>query len=156
MRPTNQRDYFAELYIAGLLSDAGWNIYFPHRDIGFDFIISKTTDDTTILRPVQVKGKYPEASKSNKSAYGYEGRLTAVHPEMVLAIPYFSSDGRNTPPLHSAFMPWPTIKTRDRGGYRCVPCSYQDGMAVPRRDFLNYFDAEGIVAIDKLDWAKPS
>jgi len=25
------RDYFAELYVAGLMADAGWNIYFPHR-----------------------------------------------------------------------------------------------------------------------------
>lgn len=33
-------DYFAELYVAGRLADAGWNVYFPHRDKGFDFIIS--------------------------------------------------------------------------------------------------------------------
>jgi hypothetical protein len=33
------RDYFAEMYVAGLLADAGWNIYFPHRDMGFDYIV---------------------------------------------------------------------------------------------------------------------
>jgi hypothetical protein len=27
-------DYFAELFVAGLLADAGWNVYFPHRDQG--------------------------------------------------------------------------------------------------------------------------
>lgn len=35
-------DYFAELFVAGRLADAGWNVYFPHRDQGFDFIITKT------------------------------------------------------------------------------------------------------------------
>jgi len=36
------REVFAELYVAGVLADAGWNIYFPTRDIGFDFIATKT------------------------------------------------------------------------------------------------------------------
>lgn len=35
-------DYFAELYVAGGFADAGWNVYFPHRDQGFDFIVSKS------------------------------------------------------------------------------------------------------------------
>jgi hypothetical protein len=35
------RDYFAEMYVAGILADKGWNVYFPKRDIGFDFIITK-------------------------------------------------------------------------------------------------------------------
>jgi hypothetical protein len=34
-------DYFAELYVAGRFADAGWNVYFLHRDAGFDFIVSK-------------------------------------------------------------------------------------------------------------------
>ena len=33
-------DYFAELHVAGRLADAGWDIYFPHRDKGFDFVIA--------------------------------------------------------------------------------------------------------------------
>src|SRR5690242_12537005 len=78
-------DYLAELYVAGVLADAGWNVYFPHRDEGFDFIISKLVSGRILLRPVQVKGKYPEEGKSNKSVYGYVGRLTAIHSEMVLA-----------------------------------------------------------------------
>ena len=32
------RDQFAEMYVAGVLADAGWNIYLPHRDVGFDMI----------------------------------------------------------------------------------------------------------------------
>ena len=37
-------DYFAELHVAGRLADAGWDIYFPHRDKGFDFVISKVAN----------------------------------------------------------------------------------------------------------------
>lgn len=37
----NQRDYFAELHVAGNFGDAGWNVYFPRRDKGFDFIVTK-------------------------------------------------------------------------------------------------------------------
>ncbi len=81
------KDYFAELYVAGRLADAGWNIYFPHRDEGFDFVISKFVGDVPLLRPVQVKGKYPTGEKGDKLKYGYVGKLTQTHPEMVLAIP---------------------------------------------------------------------
>lgn len=52
------RDYFAEMYVAGVLADAGWDIYFPRRDRGFDMIVSRSAGDSTIVRPVQVKGKY--------------------------------------------------------------------------------------------------
>src|SRR5438128_375171 len=65
------RDYFAELYVAGLVADAGWNVYFPHRDRGLDFIASKTGGDgQQIIRPVQVKGKYPCKGKTDKQYYG--------------------------------------------------------------------------------------
>jgi len=39
--PKKTRDLFAELYVAGALAHAGWHIYFPKRDFGFDFIITK-------------------------------------------------------------------------------------------------------------------
>ncbi len=96
-------DYLAELYVAGLLADSGWNIYFPHRDEGFDFIISKCVEADMILRPVQVKGKYPTTGKTNKTSYGYVGKLSALHPEMVLAIPYFSRDCACKTPLCTAY-----------------------------------------------------
>ena len=38
-------DYFAELIVAGMFAEKGWNIYFPHRDQGFDFIVSKYMGD---------------------------------------------------------------------------------------------------------------
>jgi hypothetical protein len=48
------RDYFAELYVAGILVDAGWSIYFPKRDVGFDFIAVKELRGQVVIRPVQV------------------------------------------------------------------------------------------------------
>src|SRR5437667_4951364 len=85
-------------------ADSGWNVYFPHRDTGFDFIISKRIDGTQVLRPVQVKGKYPTAEKGDKATYGYIGELTELHPEMVLAIPFFSSASPEVPNC-VAYMP---------------------------------------------------
>lgn len=76
--PETQRDYFAELYVAGIFGDAGWSVYFPKRDVGFDFVVSKTIREAIVLRPVQVKGFYPTAAKLNKMTYGYQGKLTAV------------------------------------------------------------------------------
>jgi len=49
------RDYFAEMYIAGVMADQGWNIYFPHRDIGFDFMATIEVESEILIRPVQVK-----------------------------------------------------------------------------------------------------
>lgn len=145
------RDYFAELYVAGLLAEAGWNIYFPHRDRGMDFIISKTgTDGREIIRPVQVKGKYPEADKTDKTRYGYVGGLNQIHPQMVLAIPFFETSGIG-PALFVAYMPWSQIKPHQRG-YRCEPAIFRGGAPKPRRDFQSYFDANGIVQIESDDW----
>jgi hypothetical protein len=80
-------DYLSELYVAGVLADSGWKVYFPHRDEGFDFIISKYVGRHMMLRPVQVNGKYPISEKTDKSSYACVGKLTAIHPEMVLALP---------------------------------------------------------------------
>ena len=80
------QNYFAELYVADLMANAGWNVYFPHRDRGMDFIATKTcADGVEIIRPVQVKGNYPSKNKSNKTTYGYVGKLNQIHVEMVLA-----------------------------------------------------------------------
>jgi hypothetical protein len=76
-------DYFAKLYVADRLANAGGNIYFPHWDKGFDFIVSKPDGGGgQILRPLQVKGKCPSSAKANKACI-YVDRLTQTHPEMV-------------------------------------------------------------------------
>lgn len=145
------RYYFAELYVAGLLANAGWNVYFPHRDKGMDFIISKTgTDGREIIRPVQVKGKYLSADKGNKSTYGYVGKLKQVHPDMVLAIPFFSVN-QPGPALFVAYMPFSRIKKHSRG-YRCQPAAFRNGKPIPRPDYKKFFDNEGLALIEKPDW----
>ena len=140
------RDYFAELFVAGLFADAGWNVYFPHRDKGFDFIVTKQIDGVEKIRPVQVKGKYPTSSKRDKVVFGYRGALSKVHPEMVLAIPFFNVQRRDSADL-VAYMPFSMIKPHG-SGYRCEPATYQNGLAVPRRDFNIYFNNDGLVLLE--------
>lgn len=152
-------DYFAELYVAGVLADKDWNVYFPHRDKGFDFIISKEIDlgknCKFLIRPVQVKGKYPTDSKTDKVVYGYQGKLTQVHPEMILAIPYFSLD--NTKPIFVAYMPYSQIKEHSRG-FRCEPASFKNGIPIMRPYYVKFFDDSGVQLLEKTSWKneKPS
>lgn len=71
-------------------------MYFPKRDVGFDFIVSKDVNGTMLLRPVQVKGLYPTPEKPDQDTYGFSGHLSAVHPEMVIVLPF--SLGSNAAP----------------------------------------------------------
>ena len=146
-------DYFAELYVAGRFADADWDVYFPHRDRGFDFIISKeTADGLTMIRPVQVKGKYPSQEKGDKTTYGYIGKLTALHPDMVLAIPFFSPAQPGTP-VCVAYMPSSQIRPHQRG-FRCEPAAFRSGEPKPRRDFRQFFDEVGMEPLESEEWGK--
>jgi hypothetical protein len=147
------RDYFAELYVAALFGDAGWSVYFPKRDVGFDFIATKSVDGAVIIRPVQVKGLYPTVAKTDKAAYGFKGELTAVHEAMVLALPYFHT-GIPHSPEHIAFMPLDQCKLPSSGGVRCVPSTFSGGHAVPRRDSVKYFGDAGLRLIESAQWGK--
>ncbi len=148
------RDYFAELYVAGVLADKGWNVYFPHRDEGFDFIISKEIVAGKklkfLIRPVQVKGKYPTDFKTDKNVYGFIGNLTQTHPEMVLAIPYFSSRP-STKPIFVAYMPYSQIKKHARG-CRCEPASFKNGAPIMRPYYVKFFDDSGVQILEKASW----
>jgi hypothetical protein len=144
-------DYLAELIVAGMLSDAGWNVYFPHRDKGVDFIIAKEVEGSLLLRPVQVKGKYPTADKNPKVAFGYIGNLKTLHPHMVLAIPFFSSSRRDYP-ICVAFMPSSLIRPHSRG-YKCQPAKFASGIPAPREAYRCFFDAQGIAALENVGWS---
>lgn len=144
-------DYFAELYVAGRFADAGWNVYFPHRDKGFDFIVSKPHAQVgQLIRPVQVKGKYPTEGKGDKTVYGYIGRLTQTHPEMVLAIPFFAKQQASVPSC-VAYLPFALVRKHSRG-YRCQPATFGGGRAEPRRDYRKFFDENGLTLLEKLEW----
>jgi len=140
-------DYFAELYVAGKFADAGWNVYFPHRDKGFDFIISKDCQGEIVILPVQVKGKFPTELKTDKPVYGYVGRLSQTHPELVLAIAYFNRSEASLTPSRVAYMPFACVKKHKRG-YRCQPAMFRKTIAVPRRDFAKFFDDKGLELLE--------
>jgi hypothetical protein len=146
------RDYFAEPSVAGLMADAGWNVYFPHRDRGMDFIATKAgAQGCELIRPVQVKGKYPTAGKGDKPVYGYVGKLNQLHPDMVLAIPFFCRNEPG-PALHVAYMPYSRLRSHSRG-WRCEPCSYISGAPKARREFQRFFDQAGLAALERTDWS---
>lgn len=144
-------DYFAELYVAGRFADAGWNVYFPHRDQGFDFIVSRPdSDEGQLIRPVQVKGKYPEDGTGNRVTYGFIGELTQRHPEMVLAIPYFKR-GQPEAPVCVAYIPSSMIRGNSRG-VRCHPAKLIDGIPSARRDYAKFFDQPGLLLTNDKGW----
>jgi hypothetical protein len=145
-------DCFAELYVAGRLADAGWNVYFPHRDEGFDFVISRLINGNVVLRPVQVKGKYPTEEKTNKNVHGYVGKLTQTHLEMVLAIPYFQHNSSDMP-CCVAYMPWSCVKKHSRG-FHCEPATFKGSEPRPRTEFKRFFDMDGIDLLKNDDWSQ--
>ncbi len=134
-------DYSAELVVASTFAEAGWNIYFPHRDQGFDFIVSKDIEGIgELIRPVQVKGKYPTDEKGDKTVYGYVGKLTKLHPEMILAMPFYNSINMILPNF-IAYMPISMIKECS-SGYRCQPSCFKSGKLVSdslHRDIFGHF-----------------
>ena len=144
-------DYSAELVVASTFAEAGWDVYFPHRDKGFDFIISKYIYEFgELIRPVQVKGKYPMDEKGDKDVYGYVGKLSKLHPEMVLAMPYFNTDNIILPEF-IAYMPISTIKECSRG-YKCQPARFKNSKPVKRPYFLKFFDKQGLLLLENRDW----
>lgn len=148
-------DYSAELYVAGRFANAGWNVYFPHRDEGFDFIISKFVEGKgEIIRPVQVKGKYPTEGRSNTPVYGYVGKLSKTHLDMVLAMPYFSLHAPENP-VFVAYCPLSIIKPHSRG-HRCQPAMYKEECPVKRPAFKKFFDEEGLKLIESVKWGDTS
>lgn len=142
------RDVFAEYYVAGLFADAGWEIYSPHRDRGFDLIVAKDIGEEMVILPVQVKGLYPTDAKTNKATYGYTGKLSALHPSMILALPFFYTDHSKPSPACTAFMPLSEIRSSSRG-YRCHPAIFRDGRPSPRRDFARFFDTTGLALLEQ-------
>jgi hypothetical protein len=142
------RDYLAELFVAGIMGDAKWQIYFPKRDEGFDFIAVKRTSTGTVVRPVQVKGLYPTAEKKDRAVYQWRGKLTQTHADMIVAFCYFSVDPTSVSPTCVAYVPLAVLKQPSRGGYRFGGASLKGGRVSPRRDSKHLFDWDGLRALD--------
>lgn len=140
------RDYFAEMYVAGVLADAGWDIYFPRRDRGFDMIASRTdASGETLVRPVQVKGKYATESKTPKKVYGFVGKITAFHDDMVLAMPFFTLADIHAPAL-IAWMTRDLILPHAKG-WRCEPAIFDGNKPKPRPSLAHCFGIEGLARL---------
>jgi hypothetical protein len=152
------RDLFAELYVAGLFADAGWSVYFPHRDVGFDFIATKVAQPSVIIRPVQVKGRYPEPGRRSRGWLGWEGTLTQIHPEMVFAISFFPTTHESAP-LFTAFLPLVSLNPdrTEPNNYSVYPGSYNCQTTVQRKMFRPFIGAEGLdlVATAGFNDARP-
>jgi len=101
-----------------------WNVYFPKRDMGFDFIATKNIGSSVLIRPVQVKGLYPSEAKKDKTGYGYIGTLSQIHDDMVLVLPYFPTDRAGPAPVWIAFMPRSEIRPQLGRGYKCFPAKF--------------------------------
>lgn len=143
MPAPHQRDYFAELYVAGIFGDHGWRVYFPRRDVGFDFIITRVFESKVLIRPVQVKGLYPTEMKKEKAGYGYIGKLTQLHDDMVLVLPYFSTDHAGPATVCIAYMPRGEVRRQTGRGFKCTPAKFAAGCAEPRFSFRRYCGSKG-------------
>ena len=151
-RPKNQRDEFAQFYVAAMFADEGWTLHFPMPDRGFDFIATKQIADKIVIRPVQVKGKYPESTIRKVKAYGFTGGLTATHDSMVLAIPLFNSNERSESPALVAFVPWSEIKILGNGKYKCCPAQHLEGKVRARQDSEKFFGIAGIKCLENAKY----
>lgn len=151
-RPASQvADYLAAQQVASLFADAGWNLYFPQWKCGFDFVAAKATvDGEQLLRPVQVRAKYPSADQSDREFYGLTGKSGSTHPELVLAIPYFAAN-RSGRPVCVAFLPTSLIDDLN-GEYRAEPASLRSGLPSPRPEYARFFDATGLALVETPDW----
>lgn len=105
-----------------------------------------------MFRPVQLKGKYPIAEKRDVVTYGYVGDLSELHPEMVLAIPFFANDAREIPTC-VAYMPRTLIRATTRG-FRCEPATLKKAVAASRRDYAQFFNDAGLQLVERPDWAR--
>lgn len=153
-RAASTRERFAEQFVAGMLADHGWNIYFPRWDDGFDFIAVKVIGASAVVRPVQVKGKYPAKLREPQAGYGYLGTLSQTHEDMVLAIPYFTLGAKDHAPPLVAFIPISVLPGRGKERFHCTPASLRDGIPRERPDHAKFFGASGMALMEREDWGR--
>jgi len=143
----------AELAVASMFVDGGWNVYTPHRDVGTDFIATKACGDRLILRPVQVKGCYLRSRKDTATYGRRDMELGEQHPEMVLAIPYYRHGAPSLAPICVAFIPLAQLVKQPNGNYRCEPACIRKREILPRRNFRHYFGDHGLALLEQPGWS---
>jgi len=152
----------AELIVAAQMVEHDWNIYSPHVDEGFDFIaVLPLPNQDVLMRPVQVRGRYPEVERDRLKEGKRNSRLSQVHDDMVLALPYFKEEDG----LHKletvAFLPLKAIgltkrliRRTGKISYYCspMPAQRKGNKFLPRRDYERFFDGPGIELMARADW----
>lgn len=148
----------AELIVAAQLVEYGWNIYSPHRDVGFDFIATLPLPGGKVLiRPVQVRGRFPESMEDTPYLGKLKVELSQWDEEMVLAMPFFRTDDGIQKLVCVAFMPFFQLRAKankTKEWFSCHPARIKNGAIEPRPFFKKFFDGAGIAAMAKPAWKK--
>lgn len=134
------------------VSRAGWNIYSPHRDIGFDFIATKTVAGRVLIRPVQVKGHYPRVMRDVATLGKGSMDLNQTHDEMVLAMPFFVPEDGVKKLVTVAYLPWSQMVERPDKAHRSSPARIVGGKIGPRPYYEKFFDGPGLKMMERADW----
>jgi len=142
----------AELLVASKMAANGWNIYSPHRDIGIDFVATKQLGENLVIRPVQVKGCYFRKRKDSAWYGKIDMELNQLHPEMVLAIPFFFPSHGHQELQFVAYMPRKQLRRKPNGKFRCTPALVKDGRPAQRRDYTKFFDLSGLRLMEEDGW----
>lgn len=88
--------------------------------------------------------------KSDKAADGHVGELTQQHPDMVLAIPFFTPA---VPAVPTCIGYLPSIVCRNSRGFRSEPATFRNGVAKPRQDYARFIDEAGLTLLEVAFWA---
>ena len=146
----------AELTVAAQMVEYGWNIYSPHRDLGFDFIASLPLEGgKVIMRPVQVRGRFPESMEDVPYLGKQKIELSQWHDEMVLAMPFFRTDDGLQKLVTVAFMPYYQLRAKAdkaKKWFACLPAKIANREIIPRPYFKKFFDGPGIQLMAMRDW----
>ena len=144
----------AELLVASMMVRDGWNIYSPHRDIGFDLIATKNIRGILLFRPIQVRGCYLESKTKETNAYGKSKmELKEIHEEMALVIPYYEPDQTSPYPVYVAFLPHAEIrKHKNRDLYYAGPARARKGAIHMRKEYVRYFGMSGVRLMSDPNW----
>ena len=115
------------------MADAGWDVYFTHRDQGFDLVTTLTTSEGTIVRPVQGEGQIFDEGQTEK------GPVTAMlggrRPSTShVVIPLFAGMSDKAP-NHIAWMPRSEILPMTKDRWRGEPARFNGGAPEPPRSF---------------------
>lgn len=152
----------AELIVAAQLVEHGWNIYSPHVDEGFDFIaVLPLPNHGALMRPVQVRGRYPEVVRDRPQYGKRDSKLSQIHDEMVFALPYFKEEDGLYKLVTVSFLPKAAINLSlvrkndaKKIAYYCTaqPAQVKAGVISARRDYERFFDGSGIRLMARADW----